>query len=406
MRKCSIRQHRALALVAIAAGLSGVCIAVIGCGGGGGAPSPPTEAVVSGSVVDATDTSSPIPNARVSLTNPTSSAARGTRALLDEDTTDQDGNYTLRTRATGEVELRVDAIGSFSGVAILIDITGRASVDIRITLLPTSRTVSKVLVKPPGPLTVRPGDQLPFVAQVLDDGDDPMTDVTPTWAVSGRIGTIDASGIFTAGSVAASGHVVAVAGDKAGVVDVTVETGDQPPGSVNGTVIDLETQNPIVGALVTISGRADVTDSSGDFLVTGLNNGPQTLTASAESQGYLPTSVEVDVQGATALLAPIQLVPLSPGPPPPPGTITGTVTLNGSLPPGGTITVEAVNQAAGPPPVGSATLTAPGAYGLLVPGGAIYTVTASATGFQPDSQTVALPNLGDTASGVDFTLSP
>lgn len=406
MRKCSIRQHRALALVAIAAGLSGVCIAVIGCGGGGGAPPPPTETVVSGSVVDATNTSSPIPNARVSLTNPTSSAARGTRALLDEDTTDQDGNYTLRTRATGEVELRVDAIGSFSGVAILIDITGRASVEIRITLLPTSRTVSEVLVEPPGPLTVRPGEQLPFAAHVLDEGGDRMIDVTPTWAVSGRIGAIDASGIFTAGSVAASGHVVAVVSDQAGVVDVTVETGGQPPGSVNGTVIDLETQNPIVGALVTISGRAGVTDSSGDFLVTGLNNGPQTLTASAESQGYLPTSVEVEVQGATALLAPIQLVPLSPGPPPPPGTITGTVTLNGSLPPGGSITVEAVNQATGPPPVYSATLTAPGRYGLLVPGGATYTVTASATGFQPDSQTVALPNLGDTASGVDFTLSP
>jgi hypothetical protein len=51
-------------------------------------------------------------------------------------------------------------------------------------------------------------------------------------------------------------------------------------------------------------------------------------------------------------------------------------------------------------------LTAPGAYGLLAPGGATYTVTASATDFQAQSQTVDLPNLGDTASGINFTLDP
>lgn len=182
--------------------------------------------------------------------------------------------------------------------------------------------------------------------------------------------------------------------------------GSGGPGSVSGTVVDLDTQAAINGALVIVSGRSDTTNSSGDFEITGLQNGPQTLTASADSQGYLPTSAQVDVQGATALLAPIQLAKQSTGPPPPPTTISGTVSLSGSLPLGGTITVEAVNQATGPPPVDSATLTAPGSYGLLAPGAATYTVTASATGFQSDSQTVALPNLGDTVSGVNFTLSP
>ncbi|MFQ5808661.1 MAG: carboxypeptidase regulatory-like domain-containing protein [Armatimonadota bacterium] len=182
--------------------------------------------------------------------------------------------------------------------------------------------------------------------------------------------------------------------------------GSSGPGSVTGSVVDLDTQAPINGALVTISGQNDTTGPSGEFEVTGLQNGPQTLAAEAASQGYLPTNVQVDVQGATALPAPIQLAKGSTGPPPPPTTISGTVSLNGSLAPGGTITVEAENQATGPPPVDSVTLTAPGSYGLLAPGAATYTVTASATGFQPDSQVVALPNLGDTVSGVNFTLSP
>ncbi|MGD8239974.1 MAG: carboxypeptidase regulatory-like domain-containing protein [Armatimonadota bacterium] len=182
--------------------------------------------------------------------------------------------------------------------------------------------------------------------------------------------------------------------------------GPTGPGSVTGTVVDLDTQAAINGALVTISGQDDTTNASGDFQITGLQNGPQTLAASAASQGYLPTNVQVDVQGATALPAPIQLAKGGGGPPPPPATISGTVSLNGSLPPGGTITIEAENQATGPPPVDSVTLTAPGSYGLLAPGAATYTVTASATGFQPDSQVVVLPNLGDTASGINFTLSP
>jgi hypothetical protein len=169
--------------------------------------------------------------------------------------------------------------------------------------------------------------------------------------------------------------------------------------SISGTVVDLDTQNPVQNALVEVSGSSDTTSASGAFQVTGLLNGPQTLTASANNQGFLPASAQVDVQGATALPAPIQLPRASTGPPPPPGTITGTV--SGTVPPLG-VTVEAINKATSVP-MDSVTLLAPGAYGLLVPGAATYTVRASGTGVLLE-QDVALPNLGDTASGVNFAI--
>ena len=51
-----------------------------------------------------------------------------------------------------------------------------------------------------------------------------MGDEDVTWAVSGGIGTIDAQGRFTAGSVSASGTITASAGGRTVTVGVTVET--------------------------------------------------------------------------------------------------------------------------------------------------------------------------------------
>ncbi|MFQ6132916.1 MAG: carboxypeptidase regulatory-like domain-containing protein [Armatimonadota bacterium] len=176
-----------------------------------------------------------------------------------------------------------------------------------------------------------------------------------------------------------------------------------PQGSLSGTVVDLDTQAPLAQADVSASGRSDTTPADGSFLLDNLADGDHTLTVSRV--GYQTRQLQVTVSGDTVLPAPISLAQTGGGPPGPPATISGTVTLNGTLGVGDQITVTAVDQSDASNN-DSDTLSAPGPYGLLVPGAATYDVTASAPGFQSQVQVVNLPNLGDTAQNVDFTLSP
>jgi len=174
-------------------------------------------------------------------------------------------------------------------------------------------------------------------------------------------------------------------------------------GSVSGMVVDLDTQAALDQAKVTVGSRSDTTGADGLFEIKNLRNGDYTL--AAEHTGYQTRQQQVTVSGATTLPAPISLAKTGGGPPGPPATISGTVALNGVLGLGDHITVTAVDQS-DPNNTDTDTLDAPGPYGLLVPGAATYDVTASAPGFQQQTQVVPLPNLGDTAQNVNFTLSP
>ncbi len=175
--------------------------------------------------------------------------------------------------------------------------------------------------------------------------------------------------------------------------------GGLPParGSLSGTVVDRDTQLPLANADVSTTGDDDITDGQGEFELTGLSTGAHTVTISLA--GYFTANLQVDVQGATALPTPVQLVPTqAPGPP---TTISGTVSLSGAS---AQITVTAVDQS-DPTNTDTEILPGPGGYGLRVPGAAVYDVTATAPGYDPQTQVVALPNLGDTVTDVDFTLT-
>ncbi len=80
--------------------------------------------------------------------------------------------------------------------------------------------VEAVAVSPGAP-TVFVGETLQFRAAITDaDGKD--LELAPEWSVEGEIGTIDASGLFTAGPKRASGAVTATLGAKSDTVEVSV----------------------------------------------------------------------------------------------------------------------------------------------------------------------------------------
>jgi hypothetical protein len=169
------------------------------------------------------------------------------------------------------------------------------------------------------------------------------------------------------------------------------------PGNVSGTVVDLDTQVGVEGAVVAIGGMQDATDADGRYAIANLVLGASTIAIT--KSGYTPLSAPVDVTENTTFDA--VLVSTQP-PPGPPAVISGTVSLSGAS---AAVTVEAIDQVT-QVTEDTVTLAGPGGYGLNVPGAATYTVRASAPGYQMETQTVALPHLGDTASDVDFALSP
>ena len=126
-----------------------------------------------------------------------------------------------------------------------------------------------------------------------------IVDVTPTWSVSGSIGSINSSGLFTAGASTGSGTVVAAAGDISNSAAVTLTdkcwiegriTGEQDPGGVQNI-------------LVTLRGTAmsDRTDSSGDYSVSNVPAGTYDVYTQEDHPIYLSSSQEVTVSsGETA----------------------------------------------------------------------------------------------------------
>jgi hypothetical protein len=93
----------------------------------------------------------------------------------------------------------------------------------------------------------------------------------------------------------------------------------QTNGTVTGTVTNAGTGAPLSGATVAGTGFSTTTDSNGNFTLTGVPPGPQTLAVSRS--GFTPATKAVTVVAGTSVSAgSIALTPLSPF-----GTITGTV---------------------------------------------------------------------------------
>ncbi|MBI4267514.1 MAG: S8 family serine peptidase, partial [Chloroflexi bacterium] len=80
------------------------------------------------------------------------------------------------------------------------------------------------------------------------------------------------------------------------------------PGNIQGTVTD--GANPVAGATVTDGTNVVVTDTLGEYMITGVSPGTYTVTASAV--GYQSNSLSVTVQSGQTVIANFDLSPVPP----------------------------------------------------------------------------------------------
>jgi hypothetical protein len=83
-----------------------------------------------------------------------------------------------------------------------------------------------------------------------------------------------------------------------------------PRGSVAGIVTDASTEDPIVGANVTVNGSSDITDAVGHYNITDLPVGTYTVTVSAE--GYESSSDTITVTAGETTSFNVALTPVQP----------------------------------------------------------------------------------------------
>lgn len=150
-------------------------------------------------------------------------------------------------------------------------------------------------------------------------------------------------------------------------------------GTISGTVTDASTGNPIAGASVSTQPTTLLvtTDAQGNFSISNVTPGSYTVSASAS--GYLAGSASVTVTGGQTAAANLALQPE-----PTTGTISGTVTEEGTSMPiaGASVSTQ--------PATTTATSDAQGNYTISDVDEGSYTVTASASGYMDDSTNVTV----------------
>lgn len=268
-----------------------------GCNGGDGAPGPgppgPPAApagpvTIVGRVVNATSLGTGI--ARAAVEAPGFGIA---------DSTAFDGRFRLEGLPYGSVALRVE---------FPIDPTLRpqnVTVDLNQGLLDPANPVFSVTIAAlpvnlgapvqvqiiPNQRTVGLGAQTVFDAELAGAGG--AIAAAPTWLVTGAIGSIDATGRFTAEKVG-TGSVIAQSGTAAGFATVSVMPAGPP--TIEGLVA-APASLPATGGDVLIA--AYVGDADGLFIEdgTGTLNG-EVVAVLSIAPGGAPTEMQLEFQGA------------------------------------------------------------------------------------------------------------
>lgn len=373
-------------------------------------------------------------------------------------TTDSNGNYALNQVPDGSVTLVASAAGHSPAQETVPVTTGNT------VIAPTMTLTSNV-----GNVT----------GTVVDSTSKPIVGATVSFG--GGTATTDSSGAYNftnipAGTIQLVASATAfqsvtqnvtVTGGSTTTANFTLATANNSPGSVTGTVTNIQTNGVVSGATVTWNTTSVTSNASGVYSIASVGGGTQTITAKAT--GYLPVSNTVTVNGGTSTLN-IQLstagilnvtVVNSSGAPVngaqvsvsggqiatsltettntsglystnwiPIGNYTvtsGSVGMSATVATGKTTSITLTQGSAGPTtgtingtvtnnsgaPLSGATVSdggvttttqANGTYSLAnVPAGT-QTVTASLSGFQTGSQTVTVPAGG--MATANFTLNP
>lgn len=142
--------------------------------------------------------------------------------------------------------------------------------------------------------------------------------------------------------------------------------------TIVGSVVDVNTTEPIAGVLIKFAGRRALTDSNGEFILLEVAYDYSdsfifdTILGTAEKEDYIPTAFTANqnpIQGVITL-PPILMAPSNdPNPPPPPYNLWGNVTTSdGASSSGATVTLFK-----GPDPIRVTTVDANGKYYFWVP---------------------------------------
>ena len=335
---------------------------------------PPTTGVLSGTVTNASGGRA-IAGATVSDSGGTST------------TTDGSGAYSLPGLTPGTHSVGASATGFNAG-------TKTASV----TAGTTTSVNFSLTAAPPAPGSIN--------GSVTSAADGTAISGARVSNTGGLTATTDGAGAYTLSGLTPGSHTLTAtatgfsaqtqtASVTSGTTTMNVNFSLAPSATtqgVTGTVSSTVGGAVITGATVTDSGGGSATtDGSGVYNLPGLNPGSHTLTASVA--GYTSVTQTTTVAAGTTQTVNFSLTPM-----PATGALTGSVT-NASG--GAAIAGATVTDSGGP----SASTSASGAFTLSGLSAGSHTLTASATGFNPQTQSASV-TAGNTTQNVSFSLTP
>ncbi|MGF7046788.1 hypothetical protein J2T13_001286 [Paenibacillus sp. DS2015] len=297
------------------------------------------------------------------------------------DVTDAQGEFTLTNIAPGSQTVTVSSAGYNNGSAT-VTVTAGQSVSagtITLTEVATTGTVTGI---------------------VHGSGNSPISGASVS--IGGISVITDVLGEFTLTNISPGSQTITVgsAGYNNGSATVTVTAGQNvstgtitltevvTTGTVTGAVYG-PGNSPICGASVSIGGISDVTDAEGEFTLTKIAPGSQTVTVS--STGYNNESATVTVTAGQSVSAgTITLTEVATT-----GTVTGAVYGPGNSPiSGASVSIGGISDVTDAQ--GEFTLT------NIVPGS--QTVTVSSAGYNNGSATVTV-TAGQNVSTGTITLT-
>jgi alpha-tubulin suppressor-like RCC1 family protein len=203
------------------------------------------------------------------------------------DTTDANGDYEINNAPAGSQTITATADG-YAQYSSTVEVVAGSTVTHNIAMNELSGlgTVTGVVTDA--------ATSLPITgATVTVDGKSDTTNGSGEYSISGVTPGSQTITATASGYPNYSGTVDVIA-DSTVTFNIFMNTG-----TVSGTVTDSSTSDFIVGAVVTVDGKSDTTNGSGEYSISGVTPGSQTITATAS--GYAPYSGIVSVVGGSTV---------------------------------------------------------------------------------------------------------
>lgn len=205
--------------------------------------------------------------------------------------TDASGSYALNDVPGGAVTLVASAAGFSPATETVTATTGNTVAAPTMALASNlGNVIGKVMAAANAPIAG---------ATVTFGGGTAITDSTGSFSFTNiPAGTIQL--VASASGFQSVIQNVTVTGGNTTTANFILAVANNAPGTVTGTVTNIQTHGVIVGASVKWNTTSATSNSGGVYSIANVAGGTQTVTASAA--GYLPVSTPVNVDGETSTL--------------------------------------------------------------------------------------------------------